>query len=102
LGIVKPDPRKGEFNKNSAKDCLGCRSLSNSFVAITVTACLPFLVISWGPELSACSTTSLNFALASATAQLAIAHLHGDHSSNSDHNSHLPLAKALPHTIIRE
>src|SRR5580698_142561 len=65
--ITSPEPRRGEFQRNSAKVPLRFVLRSHSAAETTTTAFLPWRVMVWGPEDSACSMSSLKWDFASAT-----------------------------------
>src|SRR5579859_8030753 len=87
-GISIPDPRNGEFIKNSSNVPFRLVFRSHSFLDTTTTASSPRRVILCGPSVSAFCTTSLNLALASATVQVALVIPHLSDSHNG-HYSHL-------------
>src|SRR2546421_3868184 len=65
--ISSPEPLSGELLKNSASDSLGFVFLAHSSADTTTAVSRPCFVIRCGPSFSARSSTSLNFAFASAT-----------------------------------
>src|SRR5262249_7540572 len=65
-----PEPRSGDAAKNSARLPVRLVFRSHSSAATTTTAVRPCRVMVCGPSACAFSTTSLNFALASARVQV--------------------------------
>jgi hypothetical protein len=85
--IFKPDSRKGDCAKNSARLPTRLVFRCHSSAPTTTAALCPFRVIVCGPSDIARSMISLNFALASATVQLCkpicISDGHSSHYSHS-------------------